>query len=425
MKKFYENGEKNPAMFNEQQRAHHKEMKELCDYLSSNLKTSPSRGSSNGHEFNLSKSYNFQQNLNKHNLDKFDAPKQVEKPKIATPKVVTPKVEAPKVETPKVETPKLEVPKVENPVIVPDLQPAKIEGANTAPELIRADSTEGSENPIPELPVIPETVKTDDRPKIEPFIGTLSDLPKPPNLFDFSGDGDSNIERPRTEPALPRSERPLTPYEYEREVTDPFNPKPTDKAEQKTADKLNQNEFDKVKEAFQYDAAQYRNALRQAARENKPLVLIAGTKNSSAEFLKSAAAQAKNDKAVYVFVDLDSANQDLPITQYLETSIAQRNQQTNQHDDNWTSVFRVSSDGRGGVVNHSPEYSNTGAKASNTDSIQKAIDDVSAKATDRARAYSNQGTAQGTVYNYQPNQPTTNYYNSSCRPRRGVLGFRR
>ncbi len=74
------------------------------------------------------------------------------------------------------------------------------------------------------------------------------------------------------------------------------------------ADKVSETEFAKIKEAFQYDAKQYGNALRQAARENKPLVLIAGTKSSSAEFLKSAAAQANGDKAVYVFVDMETAN---------------------------------------------------------------------------------------------------------------------
>ncbi len=97
MKKFYENAEKNPGAFTEKERAHHKEMKEVCDYLSRNLKTAPQRGNPNGSDFNLTKSYNFQQNLNKHNQDRFDAPKQVEKPKVETQRVETPKVETPKV----------------------------------------------------------------------------------------------------------------------------------------------------------------------------------------------------------------------------------------------------------------------------------------------------------------------------------------
>lgn len=514
MKKFYENAEKNPGTFTEKERAHHKEMKEVCEYMAKNLKTSPQRGSSSGHEFNLTKSYNFQKNLNKHNQDRFDAPKQVEKPKVETPKEVK--------------------------TVVP-VDQVEVKTDNQAPSLIRADSNGGvgtsdtsstedqgkflgkldlkdmpkdgrrSPDDVPlmtictdppinvfrrpdgteyevrrpsegsrldsnrtqrllqelskEVTVQPEE-KLQERPPIAPYLGPLTGVPEilkpinPENPFDplnsfdrtnpfqFSGDGDTSTERPSVVPVLPRAERPATPDEFEQESAQQEKVTEVEKVAEivktaeagavvaaeksaqveKTAqaDRLSETEFAKVKEAFQYDAMHYGNALRQAARENKPLVLIAGTKNSSAEFLKSAAAQANSDKAVYVFVDLESANPELSLTRYLESNIAMRNSQTNRHDDNWTSVFKVSNDGQGGVVNHSPEYSNTGVNASNLDSIQKALTDVNNKAAsiDRARAYSNQGT----VYTYpQARQSNNNYYNSNanCRPRRGVFGFRR
>lgn len=419
MRNFYEGAGSDTTKFTSQQIAHHKEMKELCDYLLKNYKTAPTRGSSSGYNFDLSKSYYDQQNKNKHNLDRFDAPKVQEraKPVVAeNPQPVPVKVEQPKEEVKQKE--EVQAPRVEEqPAAVVATQVAETPVAETQVAETQVAETQeevsaGAEKLVED---IPET-----RPPINPVV----DLYKPKNLYDFTGDGDTRIAEQPVGFSLPRAERPLSPQEFDS--GEPVTPSelPIQQLEKPAiVDRLAESEFAKLKEAFQFDENSYKNALRQAARENKPIVLIGATKNTSAEFLKASAAQAaSNDKAIYVFVDLERANPDLPITKYLETSIAQRNQANNQNDDNWLSVFKVSSDGRGGVVNHSPEYFNTGAKASSSESVQRAIEVAANKATPQFRAYSNQNAA----YRYEQQcRPATNYYSSNCRPRRGVFGRRR
>lgn len=449
MKKHYSGVGQDANRFTAEERAHNKQMAEVCDYLIKNFK-GQTTGRGGNPNYTLDQSYRQATRLETHTKDKFDAPKKVEPP--APPKV---QVEAKPEEPPVTEAPKKKPEGETSGDGAPETEITDEEVQRTLNEITaeilrfeqaqrekqRAEAEGNADEDVLDVFKEPAGKPVVPPPKVE--------APKEegkgnePAAEESTGEG-SAVEPPKeTKPVeLPRDQRPPTPQEIERAAAGARDQSAERKVEEAAvAGKLTAAEFAKAKEAFAYDAKNYANALRQAARQNLPLVLIAGTKNSSPEFLKSAAAQAEagKDKAVYVFVDLDQADPNAQITKYLESSIAGRNVQTNRHDDNWASVFKVRSDGQGGVKNDSPLYLNSGDQAANQEALQKAIEDIKRNVVPITRAQVVQRPAYvqngGQTYSYGNCQPqqfhqvqntqyqpvhyqgTQNYYSSPCRPR--------
>jgi len=427
MQKFYSGVGQDSVKFTDEQRRHHKEMAEVCDYLKNNFRQSVGRGGVS--PFNLHRSYQQTKSLGVHNKDKFDAPVKPEAPKQA---------ELHKQPELHESTPKVE------PVSLAELAKTQIifttpvEGGRSEDGWTRAGID------------VPDVFKQHS---MTPELPQANE----PNLYDFTGDAGNRIigsqvgkDLPQMSPSEPVEKLNLQSEEVVRtNVVEDVEP--LEEAEQSVLKETSAaDEFAKVKEAFQYDEKSYYNALRQAARLNLPLVLVAGTRRSSDEFLKSAAAQAQNGdgKAIHVFVDLDEAGQDLPITKYLELSISQRNFQLKRHDDSWTSVFQVRNGADGAIVNERPIYWGTGDEASEERSVQKAIEEFRLKAVarnivarnviernviernviERSSSHEVQANlASRVTYSYEPRscQPMPNYYNSNHRFRGRVFGFRR
>lgn len=453
MQKHYSGVGQDPSRFTPEQIAHNKQMAEACDYLIKNFKGQQSGRGANTN-YTLDQSYRHATRLETHTKDKFDAPKKVEPP-------VQPKVQ---VEVKPQDPPVSEAPKKKEGEASAEASPDTVTDEEVEREIDeiteqilrweqiqrekeRAETEGKADDEVLEIfkspggkPVVPQPEVKESEQEASGDEGNAEGSTEGSTVDSNTGDG-KPVEPPEESKQieLPPGQRPPNPEELERAAAEEAVEQRVEEAA--VAGKLTAAEYAKAKEAFAYDAKSYYEGLREAARRNLPLVLVAGTKNSSADFLKTAAAQALagKDKAVYVFVDLNEADPNSDISKYLEARIAEENVKTGRHDDTFTSVFKVRNKVGGGIENLSPTYMNTGDAAAQAEAVQKAIEDVKKNVVPITRAQAVQRPAYvqngGQVYSYgncpsqnfqsvpqyQPRhtQGAQNYYNSGCRPNRG------
>lgn len=136
-------------------------------------------------------------------------------------------------------------------------------------------------------------------------------------------------------------------------------------------DVMSASRFEETKQKFAYNESTYAQALQQAAEKGKPLVLIAGTKDSAASFLAEAGADAKKGDAVYVFVARENLSKDNPLAQYLDNQVGRDHASNSNYC--FASVFRVSKDAAGNLSNSQPEYAATGPDAFKREQVQSAV----------------------------------------------------
>ncbi len=142
------------------------------------------------------------------------------------------------------------------------------------------------------------------------------------------------------------------------------------------SDKLSPGDYEAAVKKFPFNESTYSQALAEAAEKGKPVVLIGGTKDSSAKFMQAAQAQAAAGDAVYVFVSRDKLNDSNALAQYLDKQIRPNGQTKDNNDYCWTSVFRVNKDASGGVVISAPDYAKAGANSIDSAQIRNSVETI-------------------------------------------------
>jgi Ca2+-binding EF-hand superfamily protein len=235
------------------------------------------------------------------------------------------------------------------------------------PEVTKPANTKSGANPKPEsdcedgvCPVPkPENI---NKPPTNPIWPDLVPQPLPgtdnqqkPQKPPVSGDGGIN---PVTGvPNLLETPTPLLPELHDK-PTPPVKPNSDGKAEtaqskpEATGDKLEKvettpkkDDFSKyIDEHFKYKQENYADALKKAADENKPVVLVIASSKDSKTI--QAGAQANADgKAIVVYVDRDTADPKSPLGAYAASVLEKHNQEKKTNDQSMTTVFNVHKEG--------------------------------------------------------------------------------
>lgn len=432
MRKMYSANESDLS-FSTEEREHSKQMRELCSYLEERLRMQPRGRSTDGYNFSLNDSYAMQKRMNSHNEDQFDAPDMQKTTELSVETTPEKPVRDNALET------GIEESDYERAAVGEPIKPYG--------ETFRYTAT-----PLDSISPEFKRQKLSDYRTTELFLdlkaekSTEEEQETSRIQSDLTGLTYDQL-KPVRESELPRQWRPASPQEIESELgrnsveTDsmpeamPKTPEAMPEVSQKEISKSVEGNLQiaKTKAAFEFGESNYANALKEAARKNLPLVLIAGSKNSTDQFLKDAASQAAQGagKAVYVFVDLNEADEKLPITKYLESNISERNRITGGHDDNWVSVFNVGRGQNGEIINDAPVYAETNVSAANTESVRNALEQAAQLRQTRNSGYGNNQFQSPTQYQQQAQpqfsqpypqqfqQPFQQQANAQCQPMEG------
>ncbi len=167
-------------------------------------------------------------------------------------------------------------------------------------------------------------------------------------------------------------------------------------------DVLSAAQFEETTRKFKYNESTYGQALQEAADKGKPIVLIAGTKDSAGSFLKDAGADADARKgdAVYVFVSRDKLSKDNVLAQYLDNQVGRDHSSNSQYC--FASVFRVTKDAAGALSNAQPEFASSGSQAFKREQIQSAVARVERIAQSERNRYQAVESVPQPYYQPQP-----------------------
>ncbi|MFN8555260.1 MAG: hypothetical protein U0103_27665 [Candidatus Obscuribacterales bacterium] len=231
------------------------------------------------------------------------------------------------------------------------LKPIELEGldldkpASTEPKTDRP----GSDTPNSEGPKLEGPQVGDPQPEVtKPEAGKPKPLIDPSELTQET----EQEERVRTEADLPAEPKESKVEESEKE-------KPADTR-------------------FKYTQENYADALKTAAEQNKPVVLIMAT-GKDKEAIQAAADASKDGKAVVVYVDRDTTDTKSPLGAYAASVLENHNKRNGTNDESMMTVFHVNKDANGKLQPESAKFANYGNPGDIAPLLSKQIDETIAQ----------------------------------------------